>query len=81
MSGLFEDDSLIRKPATKSASGIGDALINKAQGKANLAAVASSKDGVAFDSIDMALLERNKKMAAKSEEGKIVPAINYLGDD
>ena len=86
MSGLFEDDSELRKPpaklqAAKQVSSIGDSLINKAQGKANLAAVASSKSGVSFESVDLALLARTKKPATKNDEGKIVPTINYLADD
>lgn len=84
MTGLFEDDKNVRDPikvvSRKQTTNVGDKLLSIAEGKSNLAVAASSKGGVSFGSIDLVALERSKKTAAKNEEGKISPLIDYLND-
>lgn len=85
MNGIFEDDDGIRKPVLKPAragSASADKLLKKAGVKSSLADIASSAQSksVSFDEIDFNKIKAAAK-SAKVDDGKIIPTINYIGDE
>lgn len=89
MSGLFEDDAGVRptkkvKPvAEKKAQAPrktnANKILDKIAEKHDLVSAASSTEGVAFEEIDVRVVERESK-SKKDSDDKIAPPINYVSD-
>lgn len=89
MSGLFEDDSEVRKVKKPSApkqkaepkkrsKSVSDKLVEKSEGKGKLVELASSdsESSNQFEKIDLVKLKRSK--SEKVDDELIEPPINYI---